>query len=485
MSTLALNNENADVSIVSSTSSTLSQRVKALEEAGMHDRLIKKRIPSYALAAATIGNELQQLNINTNLYTGNNGSLTKIYQNPSNFGTIKLNSNSDKIINNTNNNTNNNDNRSYRSSIGSEEREKIEINKKFKLNRIYKSDSNENVDLINNNNNNNKTSQRSSIISSTSNPTFINNERAAATSPITENDLVNKIKNLKKVSPVHIEQPVTSTINSQTVYDTINLNTKHMNDQPVALSTSSPISPLYSPNQNLTSFSKKTAQLIAQSLQRTNSNEENMHIPISIPLSSNKNNYFSNYHDTNVQDIENDVSDNENNDEDEEEEEEDDDQSSISVESQILSSSENMQPNKRTTTTTTIICVDSKHIDEQTSNDSKSMFINNALNNHLSTSAHDLLATTMPFKAPSYEQLNTKQEFIFINNNNNNNNKHLEPATTNSSNNNNNNNNNKRNSSLYEDYINTNSNLNNNNNTASASNNNNNNSRSQLVSIRK
>ena len=451
MSTLALNNENADVSIVSSTSSTLSQRVKALEEAGMHDRLIKKRIPSYALAAATIGNELQQLNINTNLYAGNNGSLTKIYQNPSNFGTIKLNSNNDKILNN---NTNNDDNRSYRSSIGSEEREKIEINKKFKLNRIYKSDSNENVDLINNNNNNsnNKTSQRSSVSStstSTSNPTFINNERAAATSPITENDLVNKIKNLKKVSPVHIEQPVTSTINSQTVYDTINLNTKHMNDQPVALSTSSPISPLYSPNQNLTSFSKKTAQLIAQSLQRTNSNEENMHIPISIPLSSNKNNYFSNYHNTNVQDIENDVSENENNNEEEEEEEDDDDQSSISVESQILSSSENMQPNKRSTTT--IICVDStKHIDEQTSNDSKSMFINNALNNHLSTSAHDLLATTMPFKAPSYEQLNTNQEFIFINNNNNNN-KHLEPATTNSSNNNN-----KRNSSLYEDYINTN-----------------------------
>lgn len=446
MSTLALNNENADVSIVSSTSSTLSQRVKALEEAGMHDRLIKKRIPSYALAAATIGNELQQLNINTNLYTGNNGSLTKIYQNPSNFGTIKLNSNNDKILN-----TNNDDNRLYRSSIGSEEREKIEINKKFKLNRIYKSDSNENVDLINNNNSN-KTSQRSSVISSTStsNPTFINNERAAATSPITENDLVNKIKNLKKVSPVHIDQPVTSTINSQTVYDTINLNTKHMNDQPVALSTSSPISPLYSPNQNLTSFSKKTAQLIAQSLQRTNSNEENMHIPISIPLSSNKNNYFSNYHDTNVQDIENDVSENE-------------------VESQILSSSENMQPNKRTTTTT-IICVDSKHIDEQTSNDSKSMFINNALNNHLSTSAHDLLATTMPFKAPSYEQLNTNQELIFVNNHN----KHLEPATTNSSNNNNK----KRNSSLYEDYINTNSNLNN---TASTSNNNN--SRSQLVSI--
>jgi hypothetical protein len=470
MSTLALNNENADVSIVSSTSSTLSQRVKALEEAGMHDRLIKKRIPSYALAAATIGNELQQLNINTNLYTGNNGSLTKIYQNPSNFGTIKLNSNNDKILNN---NTNTDDNRLYRSSIGSEEREKIEINKKFKLNRIYKSDSNENVDLINNNNNSNKTSQRSSVISSTStsNPTFINNERAAATSPITENDLVNKIKNLKKVSPVHIEQPVTSTINSQTVYDTINLNTKHMNDQPVALSTSSPISPLYSPNQNLTSFSKKTAQLIAQSLQRTNSNEENMHIPISIPLSSNKNNYFSNYHDTNVQDIENDVSENE-----EEEEEDDDDQSSISVESQILSSSENMQPNKRTTTHT-IICVDSKHIDEQTSNDSKSMFINNALNNHLSTSAHDLLATTMPFKAPSYEQLNTNQELIFINNNHN---KHLEPATTNSSNNNNNK---KRNSSLYEDYINTNSNLNNNNTASTSNNNNNNNSRSQLVSI--
>ena len=65
------------------SSSTLSQRIRALEGAGITDTFIKKRIPAYAAVAAAIGNELQQ-----NGHPKLAGSSTKIYQNPSNFDSL-------------------------------------------------------------------------------------------------------------------------------------------------------------------------------------------------------------------------------------------------------------------------------------------------------------------------------------------------------------------------------------------------------------
>lgn len=445
MSTLAFtNNEHADVSITSNASSTLSQRVKALEEAGMHDRLVKKRIPSYAVAAAAIGNELQQLNVN-NLYSGNTG-LTKIYQNPSNFNTIKLNDSMNSSFNSTVinkiNPLNDENDKSYRSSIASNERGKIDLTNTFKLNRIYKSNSSESIDL------NNKSSTASKR-SSTSNST-ITNDRT-----IVENDLVDKIKNLKKVSTNTSRS--SSSISAVPVDEPLTLKPTDM----YSVSASSPISPHYSPN-NLTSFSKKTAQLIADSLRR--SNDDNLHIPISIPLVNSKisgtNIYSSQYEPTDIDSIENDV------------------------ESKRSSMCSPIETRNRT-----IISIDSKkiqQIDDQNSRRSSQMSSStkNALSSHLSTSSNDLLVTTTPFKAPSYEQLNTSHDFSFRNNNKSIfSNQQLKSSIISTPSNSSNNSNliSNKNTSLNDDYINSNSNPNN---TANKTDNNNNsNSRSQLVSI--
>jgi len=81
--------------------SSLSQRIRALESAGITDKFVKKRIPSYAAEAATIGSQISQSNRNFQL-----GNQTKIYQNPSNhfeppnFNNISINS---SIYSNENN----------------------------------------------------------------------------------------------------------------------------------------------------------------------------------------------------------------------------------------------------------------------------------------------------------------------------------------------------------------------------------------------
>lgn len=511
---MSMTNENCDVSIQSS-SSTLSQRVKALEEAGMHDHLVKKRIPSYAAAAAAVGSELQKLSANSNLYVGNSG-LTKIYQNPSNFGELDTSFTSTKLVKESPSSVIIFDTPSkfYRSNIPSNEREKLDTNKPSKLNRIYKSNSSECLGS------NNKTEPTQNCImnsrhSSSSNSTITNDHTPVS---VMENELANRIKTLKKVSCTASASSRSSSSVSNRVAgadDSLNLNIKPLNDNLVVISSSSPISPIYSPNQNTTSFSKKTAQLIAESLQRhsnsiNNNNlnyvpDENVHIPISIPLLLNGNNTknedhprSSLYEPQDIEEIENDAFNGNLDDEDSK-------RSSISTSSPITNN------NYSTAKQRSIIAIDGKR-SHQTDDinsarfDSKSSSVsstvkqtNNALSSNLSSSSNDLLVTTTPFKAPSYEQLNSSHDVLFRNNSNNNNrnllNNHqqMKSSTVSTPIHN------KRNSSLYDDYINSNNNhnqnisnpvisLNNNNqtsfksNTDSSYNNNSNNSRSQLVS---
>lgn len=94
--------------------SSLSQRIRALEENGLKDTYIRKRVPSYATAAPTNSNNIS--NGKSSFKTNQFGSSTKIYQNPSQFDSndnnlanTSINSVSSVhsiISNNTNNNTN-------------------------------------------------------------------------------------------------------------------------------------------------------------------------------------------------------------------------------------------------------------------------------------------------------------------------------------------------------------------------------------------
>lgn len=67
---------------IGTQTSTLSERIKALETAGIIDSFVKKRVPPYAAAAAAVGSSLQDTD-SVNVSTEPNKPLTKIYRNPS------------------------------------------------------------------------------------------------------------------------------------------------------------------------------------------------------------------------------------------------------------------------------------------------------------------------------------------------------------------------------------------------------------------
>ncbi len=79
MTTLAMNNHFGS-EINELKASSLLQRIKALEENGLNDTLIKKRVPSYAAAAP-----LNDIPFNKGSFKSyHSGNSTKIYQNPNN-----------------------------------------------------------------------------------------------------------------------------------------------------------------------------------------------------------------------------------------------------------------------------------------------------------------------------------------------------------------------------------------------------------------
>lgn len=71
------------------TSSSLSERIKALETAGIIDSFVKKRVPPYAAAAAAVGSTLQQSQIDAHSHNhiSETKQVTKIYRNPNPIST--------------------------------------------------------------------------------------------------------------------------------------------------------------------------------------------------------------------------------------------------------------------------------------------------------------------------------------------------------------------------------------------------------------
>ena len=231
MSTLALRTNDhfgkADSQTSSSggsehSSSTLSQRIRALEGAGITDTFIKKRIPAYAAVAAAIGSELQQ-----NGHTKLAGSSTKIYQNPSNFDSLAK---APKHIDTT------------------------ELNDKPSNNsfhQIYRSTS---MDSIDENASNGSVRIEDMI------------KENKVTSPVNCHTIIEELNaqktKLKKVSQTHL-----SSNNSE--FGKVVPNVGESLPPPVNINTS---------------FSQATSRLIAESLKKIHSNSTN-EIPISIALS--------------------------------------------------------------------------------------------------------------------------------------------------------------------------------------------------------
>jgi len=168
MSIISLNETNLNdlhnkVNSAQISPSTLSQRIRALEEAGIRDTFVKKRIPPYAAAAAAVANSLHE----SNYYSSSNShlipnTLTKIYQNPQGFDvsqhsidTRKYTTSNGSSANHSptsdsKNVANNDSNKSYESQI-----QNVLVNQK-KMSTIYRSnsdDSLENDEMKKNNNN--------------------------------------------------------------------------------------------------------------------------------------------------------------------------------------------------------------------------------------------------------------------------------------------------------------------------------------------
>jgi hypothetical protein len=147
-----LNDLHSKVNSAQVSPSTLSQRIRALEEAGITDTFVKKRIPPYAAAAAAVASSLHE----ANYYSASNNhllpnTLTKIYQNPQGFDltqhsidTRKYNSNGSSanhsptsVNKNMEGNESNND---YESQI-----QNVLVNQK-KMSTIYRSNSDDSLE---------------------------------------------------------------------------------------------------------------------------------------------------------------------------------------------------------------------------------------------------------------------------------------------------------------------------------------------------
>ncbi len=212
--------------------SSLSQRIRALESAGITDKFVKKRIPSYAAEAATIGSQISQSNRNFQL-----GNQTKIYQNPSNhfeppnFNNISINS---SIYSNENNA------------------------------KIYRSNS---VDSIEQNSDIDTTNENSD--------TIVREDRI--TSPVNYHHIISEL-NEAKSRLRKVPEPPVSPLNVRRLGNVIDTNTSQNNQQ--------------SPKLQDTSFSRATSKLLAESVKRNASNLTSNNdltssmnqIPISIPL---------------------------------------------------------------------------------------------------------------------------------------------------------------------------------------------------------
>lgn len=228
--------------------SSLTQRIRALESAGMSDTFIKKRIPAYAAEAATVASEISKTPRNFQI-----GNSTKIYQNPSNhFEHTKPNAanisiNSISSVHSNNSQTDNN--------------------------KIYRSNS---VDSIENSDN-----------TFNENPDIIVHEDRGIASPVNYHHIITELNeaknNLKKVPEPPIS-PLVERRLGKVVDNTTNVDQNQ------------PLPNVFSHNFQDTSFSKATSKLLAESLGKnsiystTNVNNHNEssnsinQIPISIPL---------------------------------------------------------------------------------------------------------------------------------------------------------------------------------------------------------
>ncbi len=232
MPTLSLANTDEDFK-----PSTLSQRIKALESAGITDKFIKKRIPSYASEAAEIGGKLSHTLTSRNFEISNQ---TKIYQNP----TSKIDQqNINTIITSIYSNENN-----------------AKIYRSNSVNSIEQTSDN---DTINENSDN-----------------IIREDRIK--SPVNIHHIINELNDAKSRLR-RVPEPVSSLAANRLghVLGTSNINTIEQKKQ----------EKIPSPNLE-TSFSRATSKLLAESLKKnasnlTSNNDSNSslnQIPISIPL---------------------------------------------------------------------------------------------------------------------------------------------------------------------------------------------------------
>lgn len=249
--------------------SSLSQRIRALEENGLKDTYIRKRVPSYATAAPANSSNIS--NGKGSFKTNQFGSSTKIYQNPSQFNSndnnlanTSINSVSSVhsiISNNTNHNTND---RNYRANSSCDSLSGGNLDETF----------HENTDIV-------------------------REDRIA--SPVNYHHIIDELNEaksrLKKVgepvfkSPLEFEvSPPGSQRGGLKIQTNGLLNHKTQETQPEQEAPS--------PNSN-TSFSKATSKLLAEQLKKMNQQKtvltENNdsassinQIPISIPLSEPK-----------------------------------------------------------------------------------------------------------------------------------------------------------------------------------------------------
>lgn len=237
------------------STSSLSQRIKALEEAGITDTIVKKRIPPYAAAAAAVGNILQQQQLN---YQSPNS--TKIYQNPNNhllYQATPSNSKSEispgskQVLNGS---KSPNENVNYMSTTSFLDEIKSKIKSYSRISMIDGQEANDQQPP-----HNSTLMHRSNSIDSIENSSNTNNNNSMG-SPVDSlaNELANAAKNLKHI------QPQVSPIKQDDIY----INVRPMGGL-------SPTSPVYPPPFDFNSINN-----------HSNNTDSIHHIPISIPLSS-------------------------------------------------------------------------------------------------------------------------------------------------------------------------------------------------------
>ena len=432
------------VSTNNNYTSTISQRIKALEEAGITDMFVKKRVPPYAAVAAAVGNVLHQENIDdpsSNYYYNLKNGLakqTKIYQNPADFryqhsqqqnnssnlitglSISQTDLNQINVVNNINNISSNNHNNNSSSNVNRvSNREITRSSSSDSFDNDSSSGAQINHNQINEQNNNNDSSQ-----SSNSDPLVL--------------ELINRKKNLRKT-------PHSTELNLN--YNNSDYVSADEQNEMTIRATQSP-SPLESNLHQLDINTKSPA------------GSDYNHIPIAIQLNPNSPNY----------DAENKLI---------KQQQFSSSSNSSSASSSSVNFNNNIQPQRnhqvnqintlinsklhytaedqidsvndvitsprsyqRTTNQRTLINIETNTISSKQQNTSstyKSNHFNNqnnAITNHLSASSNDLLTT---LRAPSYENLYSNDSHHNHHHHNHNHNHHHHSSYSNNNTNQNNN----------------------------------------------